>query len=260
MLAAQIEGILEDKVRVRIRDGSAALREPNVMKVDVVGIPDGVTIVNLQRIGRLSGIRDGRWLRICDFLVICPAEGGSYRAFFVELKKTVSETNGLDQLRRSLPHLDYIRSLCRIEHGPAGRVEVRYALIGLRVGPSLAKQRVSTGHRLPSEAFRGITVHRMLAGTRLPFAWLARGEGQRVRPMSATWGGSHWSLIGVPLGSYSTPQAAFTRATERPAPRRTIPKAVRPPRDRDPIQGIPPWAVAQSMNDTLLLAEGMHRR
>ena len=177
MLAAQIEGILKDKALVPVRNGNVVLDEPSVMKIELADIPDGVTIINMRRIGRLSGLRDGEWQKVCDFLVIRRADGAN-EAIFVEMKKTLSEKKGMEQLRRSLPHLQYLRSVCRVEHGSANvasRMSARYVLIGQRAVPLLAKQRVSGGHRLPSEAYRGIEVHRLVGG-RLPFAWLAKGE------------------------------------------------------------------------------------
>ena len=178
MLAAQVEGILKEKALVPIQNGSVALHEPNVMKIELADIPDGVTIINMRKIGRLSGLRDGEWQKVCDYLVICPT-GDADEAIFVELKKTLSEgKRGREQLRRSLPHLDYLRSVCRIEYGSAtraARVPARYVLIGQRVSPSLAKQRVSGGHLVPGEAYHGIEVRR-LVGTRFSFSWLAKGE------------------------------------------------------------------------------------
>ena len=165
---------MEPKALVPIRDGDVVLREPNVMDVVLAEVPVGVTVINMRRIGSLSGIREGAWKRICDYLVIRSAEGGD-EAVFVELKKNLADPRGKEQLRRSLPYLDYIRSLCRIEYGAMSspkRVSARYVLIGRRTSPGLAKQGVTAGPVFSNEPHRGITVQRYV-GSRIRFAWLA---------------------------------------------------------------------------------------
>lgn len=172
-LADQIEPIMKDTALVPVRDGYVELHEPNVMKVVVAGVPEGARVINMRKIGSLSGIRDGMWKRICDYLVIWRT-GDRDEAVFVELKKTLSDPRGREQLRRSLPYLDYLRSLCRIEYGPGvspAWLPTRYVLIGKRTSGHLAKQRVSRGHSLPNASHEGITI-RQLVGSRLQFAWL----------------------------------------------------------------------------------------
>ena len=47
------------------------------------------------------------------------SQGGQDQAVFVELKKTLDEdqSRAMEQLRRSLPLLDYLLSVCRIHFG-----------------------------------------------------------------------------------------------------------------------------------------------
>ena len=162
---------MKEKALVPISNGSVQLREPRVMEVKLANVPPGVTVVNLQRIGDLSGVLDGRWKSKCDFLLICPTDGVD-EAIFVELKKNLSdEDKGKEQLRRSLPYLEYLRSVCRIEHGSATRVSARYVLIGEKLSPLIAKQRVSGGHFVSHGQYLDIKV-RMLVGNRLRFGWL----------------------------------------------------------------------------------------
>lgn len=171
-LADQIGPIMKDTALVPVRDGNVELHEPNVMKVVVEGVPEGARVINMRKIGSLNGIRDGVWKRICDYLVIWRT-GDRDEAVFVELKKTLSDPRGREQLRRSLPYLDYVRSLCRIEYGssPPG-VLARYVLIGRRTSPGLAKQRVSVGSSLPDAIHEGITIQRFV-GSRLRFSKLS---------------------------------------------------------------------------------------
>ena len=172
-LADQIGPIMKDTALVPVEDGNVELYERNVMKVVVEGVPEGARVINMRKIGSLNGIRDGVWKRICDYLVIWRT-GDRDEAVFVELKKTLSDRRGREQLRRSLPYLDYLRSLCRIEYGSGvspARLPARYVLIGKRTSGHLPKQKVSRGHFLPDASHDGITI-RQLVGSRLRFAWL----------------------------------------------------------------------------------------
>lgn len=148
------------------------------MKVVIAPVPQGVIVVNMQRIGSLSGIKDGPWKKICDYLLFCPVDDGE-EAIFVELKRNLSDgSEGKEQLRRSLPYLDYLRSLCRIEYGRSvspKRMSTRYAVIAEKTSPRLAKQSVSGGHFASVETYRDIAILR-LVGKRLRFEWLARGK------------------------------------------------------------------------------------
>jgi len=169
----QVWRILDDKARVPVSNGEVRLREPRVMDVVLAEVPTGVRVINMRRIGSLSGIRDGAWKRICDYLLIRRTERGD-EAVFVELKKDLADPRGREQLRRSPPYLDYIRSLCRIEYGAVSspkRVQQRYVLIGKRTSPGLAKQGVAAGHVLPSEVHGEIAIQRYV-GSRIRFAWL----------------------------------------------------------------------------------------
>ena len=92
------------------------LREKGVMKVEVSGLLADTVAVRLdQGLGSLSGIKEGPWKKQCDYVVVSPTDG-TVRVLFVELKKTLTEnSDGFEQLRRSLPWLKYLRALCRIE-------------------------------------------------------------------------------------------------------------------------------------------------
>lgn len=171
--ANQVAPVVEPKALVPIRNGEVRLRERNVMDVVLAEIPAGVMVINMRRIGSLSGIREGAWKKACDYLLIRRTEGGN-EAVFLELKKNLADPRGKEQLRRSLPYLDYIRSLCRIEYGAsssAKRVPARYVLIGKRTSPGLAKQGVTAGPVFSSEPYEGITIQRFV-GSRIRFAWL----------------------------------------------------------------------------------------
>ena len=179
MLATHLKNILTDKTLVSPRsDGRTFLREKDVMELEVADIPSDITIINMQRIGSLSGVKHGKWKQVCDFLLLYEEEGKGY-AIFVELKKTLNEKSkekGKEQLRRSLPFLKYFRSVCEIHYGSDSdkpRLIVRYAVVGARNSGRLDKQHVKAGHPLPSENHKGITVG-MFVKERIRFRSLIR--------------------------------------------------------------------------------------
>lgn len=178
MLATHIKNILADKALVSPRkDGRTILREKNVMDLEVADIPSEITIINMRRIGSLSGVKDGKWKQICDFLLLFEEEGENH-AIFVELKKTLNEENkkGMEQLRRSLPFLEYLRSVCEIHYSAKPTklgIIVHYSLVGNQMSQRLDKQHVKAGHPLSSENHKGISVD-MFVGERIRFPSLIR--------------------------------------------------------------------------------------
>ncbi len=145
------------------------------MSVDVTGITHRATTISVHRLGRLSGLEEGPWDQRCDYLIVVD-KGASYRAAFIELKKTLDEDHKpREQLRRSLPFLEYLRSLCSIEFegGALSDVEVRYAVIGERGQHRLDKQTVKArpGQPVWTRLHRGISVSAFLGPT-VPLAAL----------------------------------------------------------------------------------------
>ena len=139
------------------------------MSIDITGVRWHVTTIHIDRLGRLSGLNQGDWDQKCDYLVVID-RGGTCRATFIELKKTLDETSKpLEQLRRSLPFLEYLRSLCCIHFDDAAPpdVEVRYAVIGKRGQQRLDKQAVKArpGRPVWTKPHRGITVSAFLGPT-----------------------------------------------------------------------------------------------
>ncbi len=145
------------------------------MSVDVTGITHRATTIRVDRLGRLSGLEEGPWDQRCDYLIVVD-KGAYYRAAFIELKKTLDEDHKpREQLRRSLPFLEYLRSLCGIhfEGGALSNVDVRYAVIGERGQLWLDKQAVKArpGQPVWTRPHRGISVSAFLGPT-VPLAAL----------------------------------------------------------------------------------------
>ena len=144
------------------------------MSVVVVGIERRATAIHVDGLA-FSGLEEGGWNQKCDYLLIVNS-GVVYRAVFIELKKTLTyEVKPLEQLRHSLPFLEYLRSLCCIhfEDGALPDVEVRYAVIGERGQLRLDKQAVkpTPGRPAWTRPHRGISVSAFLGPT-VPLAAL----------------------------------------------------------------------------------------
>ena len=174
-LAMQVREVLERKAKVPVKGGVALLREKErrrtVMQVELVAVPDGATVINVEKLGELSGVR-GEFRSRCDYLVLF-CKTGADAAVSVELKKTLQEgSKGLEQLRRSPAYLDYLRTICSIHFDgdaePSRSMAIRYLLAGERVTELLAMRRVSDPQALRDEEYHGITVGRVV-GNRLHF-------------------------------------------------------------------------------------------
>jgi hypothetical protein len=145
------------------------------MAVDVTGIRWRATTIRIDRIGGFSGLSQGDWNQRCDYLIVVD-KGASYSAAFIELKKNLDEAcKPLEQLRRSLPFLEYLRALCCIhfEDAAPAEIEVRYAVIGERGQLRLDKQPVKArpGQPVWTKPHRGISVSAFLGPT-VPLASL----------------------------------------------------------------------------------------
>ena len=165
------ERILESPTR----DGSVLLREKGVMKVEVSDLAANAVTVRLdQRLGSLSGIKDGPWKKQCDYMVVSPVGDDTVRILFVELKKTLTEnSDGLEQLRRSLPWLKFLRSVCRIEGDTTSiNSEVRYALIAERSQQRLDKQHVKPGGPALTKSYKGLDITLRVVASSVGFSEL----------------------------------------------------------------------------------------
>ncbi len=176
-LATDLAAVLKpDKLVVAAHGGDIVLSDRRAgMRVQVVGTPAATAVIRLERIGHSAGLRDGPWKRICDYLLVVDWEGGLH-AVFVELKRTsTGELRPRDQLRRSLPLLEYLRSVCEVEGCDAsiGSISTRYFIICEKRGRRLDKQsvKVDPARRIREERHEGVTI-RTFIGTRVPFTTL----------------------------------------------------------------------------------------
>lgn len=181
MLAARLRKVLgPDALATPEARGTVTLREQDVMDVVMAEVPSSATAVNLQKIGELSGIENGRWKQRCDYMFVLDANGNN-EVIFVELKKSLDagrKEKAMEQLRRSPPVLMYLKSLCELEH--EGEVKARlprfrYFVIGAKNSEKLDKQRVRPVLEAETETFKKIQVG-VLVGDRLPFGALSPGQ------------------------------------------------------------------------------------
>lgn len=179
-LARGLKSILKPEVVVRTIGGDVVeLREKSRdvdMRVRVLGIPATFIAIRLRRGDHLPSIDDGSWRQISDYLLVIESENRTH-AVFVELKKTqTKETKPREQLLRSLPLLEYLRSVWEIECGTSlqDRLSVHYSILFEQTSPRFAKQsvRIKPTERIsPEPPYKGIAV-RTFVGTSVPLSAL----------------------------------------------------------------------------------------
>lgn len=151
-LTGYLQKILKDDVLEDIssRDNAVKLKEISAdMSVQVTGIPPFITTIHMRKVNHLSCLKEGKLKQICDYLLVAQINDSNY-AIFIELKKTLTEENKpKEQLRRSLPLLDYLLSVCKIEFGNVPKVLIKYVIIAEKLNERLDKQRTRVRPRRP---------------------------------------------------------------------------------------------------------------
>ena len=175
-LAGCLGRILKEEIRESHQPGGFfVLRETKVMRVEVSGLTADAAVIRLDRIGALKGVTAGPWKQVCDYVIVSPGGevvGDPVRVLFVELKRTLTdEVKGFEQLRRSLPLLQYLRAPCRIECGSdSEQPHIRYALVAARGNPRLDKQPVRPRRTPLKKGHEDIEVTLHVAGSRVGFS------------------------------------------------------------------------------------------
>lgn len=173
MLTEHLRAILADKVQVPSDPGHVLLKEPSIQTVEVNKLVTDTLVVRLKkRFGRFSGVKDGFWNQSCDYMLVFRIDQKD-RVLFVELKKTFSneQIKAFSQLRRSLPLLRYLESVCKINFGrdtESREIEVKYVVISEKVNPRFDKQPVRPSQLLYSDDHEDITVT-IFVGSRFGF-------------------------------------------------------------------------------------------
>ncbi len=186
----RLVSVLKPEVLLTHRnDGVELLDKQSGMRVRLFGLPARFTAVHVEGIGHVGKLKDrgqehnGHLRRVCDYVLVAESDD-STRVVFVELKGTWSTgEKPRDQLRRSLPLLNYLRSVCEVEYEEMldeGRLSMHYAIV-FEKGAALLRWR-------PNQSLRRRRGRRQLDPSR-------RGEERRrvgwptVLLSSATDGG-----------------------------------------------------------------------
>ena len=119
----RLVSVLKPEVLLTHRnDGVELLDKQSGMRVRLFGLPARFTAVHVEGIGHVGKLKDrgqehnGHLRRVCDYVLVAESDD-STRVVFVELKGTWSTgEKPRDQLRRSLPLLNYLRSVCEVEY------------------------------------------------------------------------------------------------------------------------------------------------
>lgn len=178
-LAAFLRKILHSKILLsRSDDGSMVLREKGIMEINVVDTPLDIVGVRFERIGSLAGLRDGKWKKTCDYLLIFE-DGDACVAIFIDLKKTIhGDGQPEEQLRWSLPIYRYLCAIYEIhighEYNRTGTT-VQNFTIGEKYHERFDKQPVRPKPGVvQKETYKGMEVNTYV-GPRIPFNSLLRG-------------------------------------------------------------------------------------
>ena len=132
-MIAQLKAILKPDSLQGLDTGDSFIleerqRNQEDTRVELIGISSPFLAVRMNKLNHLSALKPekDKWNQICDYLLIGQANGSDY-AIFVELKKTLrEEEKPKEQLRRSLPILEYLLSVLPVQI--MEKMNSRYAL------------------------------------------------------------------------------------------------------------------------------------
>ena len=167
-MITQLEAILKPELLHRLETDDPFILEERQKnqkdtRIELIGVSPPFLVVRMNKLNHLSALKPekDRWNQICDYLLIGQSNGRDY-AVFVELKKTLrEEEKPKEQLRRSLPILDYLLSVCAVEHGGGEHnLTIRYVLIAERENTKIYKRRSQRGRQghLKQETYKSIRV------------------------------------------------------------------------------------------------------
>ena len=132
------------------------------MKIAIREVPASFLAIKME--AQWSQLKKGKkgqdWNKICDYLLIYQ-EKDKHHAIFIELKKSLDKKElGKKQLKRSLPVLDYLCSVCKIESGIEEKIlSVKYVLIAEKSSDKLDKQPIKVNpSEIIEESYDGIPV------------------------------------------------------------------------------------------------------
>ena len=143
--------------------------EQSGMQVDIL-TPVPVVAIRLGRggVSHAPGLRKDTGLEsVCDYLLVVDLNGNTH-ALLVELKKTWHR-KAKEQLRRSLPLLEYLRSACEVERGTGRdgtRISAGYLIVCERGRLDMQSSKAAPARAVRSEDYKNINI-RTYVGTTL---------------------------------------------------------------------------------------------
>ena len=180
-MISQLGAILKPELLQGLETGDSFIleerqRNQEDTRVELIGVSPPFLAVRMNKLSHLSALQKGEWNQICDYLLIGQSDGSHY-AIFVELKKTLrEEEKPKEQLRRSLPILEYLLSACAVEYGSTEKsnLTIRYVLIAEKENSRISKRRFQRGRQLRPEMYKSIQVTTLVEST-VHFTDLAQG-------------------------------------------------------------------------------------
>ena len=162
--------LIEDVVETPSKDKTITLQEKDAnvdMEVKIVTQSASVIAIrvngNRKSLSHLSVLKKkGDWNKSCDYLLVVES-ADEIHAVFIELKKTLTkEKKPREQLRRSLPFLAYLLSVCKIENSSIDtmRLNTNYFIFGEKKGERLDKGsvRISPNRMIEKEQYKEIEI------------------------------------------------------------------------------------------------------
>lgn len=152
------------------------------MRVQVRDVPSTAIIISLQKSSQHPILRQSQgqsWMKICDYMLVDHGQHGC-EIVMVELKSTLQKrSEGLEQLRRSLPIAKYVLAVCEVELRRSWPCQFSYVLIAEKQTSRLNKQPIRPRPELRMVDYEGIKVS-IGVGTRFDFAALTADAGRQV--------------------------------------------------------------------------------
>ena len=168
-LVSELPGIVEDVALAPTNaDGILLTDEQSGMQVQVLArVPVNAIRLGNAGVGHVPRLNIHAGLNlICDYLLVVELNGRTH-AILVELKSTW-EPRAREQVRRSLPLLEYLRAVCEVEREtPFGDDNIRPGYLVICEKRRLNKQtlRAESTKRLSGEHYRNIRVRTYIGTT-----------------------------------------------------------------------------------------------
>lgn len=158
-------------------DGMTVLRDKETCFA-ITGLPPSSTVVQMEKIGHLNTLEGKKLKWKCDYL-IAVARDDHDQIILLETKKTLHDySRPKEQVRRSIPILKYLVSLCEVEYERSSNIVEYFSVIAEKDANRFDKQptRVEPGLLSRRENYKGIDIS-VIIGTELSLASLTSASG-----------------------------------------------------------------------------------